>query len=171
MDTNAGFLKSFSYCNETDECLEDAWNYLHRNCTSGWTRGKDLDFESCLAVQIDCLNFVSSPEYFKTDGTKDVNYFNRTWTLPASTYCKVNVDATEAVGRVVFDETSYLGIEGELKLGEVLSVYQGDTQDILIYNGAEEGQLTFMISFSSARTLMSQFATFISITLLSSFAF
>ena len=36
MDKNAGFIVSYSYCNQTDFCLEDAWNYLNRDCLDGW---------------------------------------------------------------------------------------------------------------------------------------
>ena len=50
MDMNGGFLKSYSYCNHTDECLEDAWNYLNKECESGWVRGKELNFDTCMAV-------------------------------------------------------------------------------------------------------------------------
>ena len=36
MDLNAGFLVSYSYCEATDTCLMDAWNYINRPCTGGW---------------------------------------------------------------------------------------------------------------------------------------
>ena len=36
MDLNAGFLVSYSYCDATDTCLMDAWNYINRPCTGGW---------------------------------------------------------------------------------------------------------------------------------------
>jgi hypothetical protein len=39
-DTNAGFLESYSYCASLNQCLKDQWNYLNRQCGSGWTLGK-----------------------------------------------------------------------------------------------------------------------------------
>jgi len=30
MDNNAGFLVTYSYCNQTDDCLMDSWNYINR---------------------------------------------------------------------------------------------------------------------------------------------
>lgn len=36
MDKNSGFLVSYSYCQQQDECLKDAWNYINRDCQSGW---------------------------------------------------------------------------------------------------------------------------------------
>ena len=43
MSISAGFLESYSYCTQTDECLLDAWNYLDRPCgNSTWTTGSNL---------------------------------------------------------------------------------------------------------------------------------
>ena len=36
MDRNSGFLVSYSYCENSDECLMDAWNYINRDCASSW---------------------------------------------------------------------------------------------------------------------------------------
>lgn len=36
MDRNSGFLVSYSYCQNTEECLLDAWNYINRDCENGW---------------------------------------------------------------------------------------------------------------------------------------
>ena len=66
--------------------------------------------------------------------------------------CKVEVNAERGVARVIFDEVSYLGIQGAggKKIGEVITVRQGTIREITIYNGAETGPLTFLISFSGA---------------------
>lgn len=48
-DINAGFLVSFSYCEQTNECVQDVWNYINRPCETGWERGKDLTLEICKA--------------------------------------------------------------------------------------------------------------------------
>ena len=62
----------------------------------------------------------------------------------------MKVDATAGVARVIFDNTSYLGIEDEkAQIGDVITVETG-IREILIYNGAETGPLTFDISFSGA---------------------
>ena len=43
MDKNAGFLVSYSFCDSNDTCLKDAWNYINRDCETGWTNGKDIE--------------------------------------------------------------------------------------------------------------------------------
>lgn len=51
---------------------------------------------------------------------------------------------------MIFDETSYLGIDGiDAKIGDVITFDSGENE-ITIYNGAETGPLTFLISFSGA---------------------
>ena len=35
-DDNSGFLNSWSYCQATDTCLHNAWNYIQRECEDGW---------------------------------------------------------------------------------------------------------------------------------------
>eukprot|EP00352_Strombidinopsis_acuminata_P006103 CAMPEP_0176364732 /NCGR_PEP_ID=MMETSP0126-20121128/19989_1 /TAXON_ID=141414 ORGANISM="Strombidinopsis acuminatum, Strain SPMC142" /NCGR_SAMPLE_ID=MMETSP0126 /ASSEMBLY_ACC=CAM_ASM_000229 /LENGTH=137 /DNA_ID=CAMNT_0017721477 /DNA_START=230 /DNA_END=642 /DNA_ORIENTATION=+ len=66
--------------------------------------------------------------------------------------CIVNVDASAAVARVVFDDTSFLGIEYDAKIGEVITIESG-VEEIEIYNGAESGPLHFIISFSGANAI------------------
>ena len=142
-DVNAGFLVSYSYCKQTDECIQDVWNYINRNCESGWERGSDLTLEACEAKAVACIDFESSPELA-------TQYQNRTWTLPAESYCVIKIDATEETARVIFDSTSFLGVEEpEYMIGDVITVDSG-TKEVTIYNGAESGQLTFLISFSGA---------------------
>lgn len=79
--------------------------------------------------------------------------------------CYVKVDATQGVARVIFDETSFLGIEFDGAIGDVITLEGGET-DIRIYNGAESGPLTFLISFSSAQTLIAATATAAFLTML-----
>ena len=31
-DRNSGFGKSWSWCASTDECVENVWNYMNREC-------------------------------------------------------------------------------------------------------------------------------------------
>ena len=64
------------------------------------------------------------------------------------------MDATAALARVIFDNTSFLGIEDDkAQIGDVITVESG-IREILIYNGAETGPLTFDISFSGAASLL-----------------
>ena len=147
MDRNAGFLVSYSYCNQTDTCLKDAWNYINRECADGWRKGTSYELEYCEPEDISFPEFVSSAEKFQ-------KYFNNTWSLASGGQCTVKIDATTGVARVIFDNTSYLGIEMEgAQIGDVITVESGITE-ILIFNGAETGPLTFDISFSGASTLL-----------------
>ena len=67
----------------------------------------------------------------------------------------MKIDATAGVARVIFDNTSFLGIEDEsnYQIGDVISIEEG-IKEIKIYNGAETGPLTFDISFSGAAKLI-----------------
>ena len=87
MDTNAGFLVSYSYCNQTDECLMDAWNYINRECVDGWNGGSSYELEYCSPEEITCPEFVSDPEKFG-------QYFNQTWSLAAGGMCPVKINAS-----------------------------------------------------------------------------
>ena len=68
--------------------------------------------------------------------------------------CVIKMDATEGVARVIFKNSNYLGIEWDgAEVGDVITIPEGETAEIEIYNGAETGPLTFDISFSGASTL------------------
>ena len=45
------------------------------------------------------------------------------------------------------------------EVGDVITVSEGDVQEITIYNGAETGPLTFDISFSGANQLLASAVT------------
>ena len=151
MDLNSGFLVSYSYCEANNECLEDAWNYINRDCPSEWKTGSSYDLGICNPDIITC------PPVYVSEEAKYGAYENMTWTLPEGASCVVSVDTTLGVARVIFDETSYLGMDGvpnNQKLGEVITFDQGSgiagVSNITIYNAAQSGPLTFLISFSSA---------------------
>ena len=61
----------------------------------------------------------------------------------------MTIDATKGLDRVIFDETSFLGIEADARIGSVITFESGINQ-MTIYNAAETGPLTFLISFSGA---------------------
>lgn len=144
MDENSGFLVSYSFCQAEKTCLKDAWNYINRDCTTDWVKGKKLKLQDCNPNEINCPDeFVSTAEKYGT-------YENATWTLPEGTMCEIKVDArNNKVARVIFDETSFLGIEGDYKIGEVITI-ENERKAIKIYNAAQSGALTFLISFSGA---------------------
>ncbi len=122
MDMNAGFLVSYSYCLETDNCLMDAWNYINRPCNNGWIAGSKGTLSDCYPNQSTCPpTFISGPDKFG-------QYSNQTWTLGQGSSCKVVVDATKGLGRVIFDESAYLGIEPgkwQYKTKEVITFDSG----------------------------------------------
>ena len=72
------------------------------------------------------------------------------------------------MARVIFSNTQYLGIEYNAEINDVITIESGVT-NILIYNGAEEGPLTFDLSYSSAATVMASAAAIASTMLLTSF--
>ena len=67
--------------------------------------------------------------------------------------CTVKIDATEAIARVIFSSSSYLGIEYEAEIDQVITFVEG-INEIVLYNAAETGPITFGISFSGAKTLL-----------------
>ena len=144
-DLNAGFLVSYSYCEHQDVCLKDAWNYIKRDCLSGWVRGNTLALDACEPEEVTCPSFVSSTEKYQ-------KYKNTTWSMAAGSKCTVNIDATEGIARVIYSSTLYLGIEYDAKIDEVITIESGVTE-MLIYNAAESGPITFGVSFSGASTL------------------
>ena len=125
----------------------DAWNYINRDCTTGWQGGASYTIDICNPTTVSCPpKYVAKEEFYGT-------YTNNTWTLVEGATCDVVIDASRGVGRVIFDETSYLGLIGTTaKLGSVITFTSGNENKIKIYNGAENGPLTFLISFSGSVT-------------------
>ena len=156
LDEGAGLLVTFSYCNQTDICLQNAWNYITRECNGGWERGSSYELDYCQPDEISCPEYVSTPDKYQV-------YDNKTWSISQGGMCKVKIDATEGVARVIFENSNYLGIEMEgnnkPEVGDVITIGEGDTKEITIYNGAESGPLTFDISFSGAYQLLAGAAT------------
>ena len=117
-DTLSGFMTSFSYCGQTDECLQDLWNYINRDCNSEWITSKELQLSQCNPVEISCPDFVS-------DTTKYQTWDNKTWSLTEGAMCTVSVDATQAIARVTFTGTTYLGFEDDFRVDQTLVVPAG----------------------------------------------
>ena len=77
------------------------------------------------------------------------------WSLSSGSKCIVKVDATNAVARVTFKNSDYLGIEWSgAKVGDVITIPEGEVAEIPIYNAADKGPLTFDITFSSASFIL-----------------
>lgn len=149
-DREAGLMLTYSYCNQTNTCLEDAWNYVARPCADGWKRGKNYDLDFCEPNQASCPEFVSSTEKFQLNTTQ-------TQTLQKGEFCRISIDATQAIARVIFeDESESLGIDGKKsKIGEPIT-FESGLNEVLVYNGKEaESALKFEIVFSGAEVFAS----------------
>ena len=107
-DQGATYMTSYSYCAQQEECLANAWNYLDRPCEGGWKRGKYLTIDKCEADEAsrECPSFTSTKDFRGLEQST-------TWSLQSGTYCDVNIDAEQFVGRATFDDVTHLGIEVE----------------------------------------------------------
>ena len=62
IDSVSSIMYSYSYCKDTDECLQDEWNYINKWCTTNWIPGWMLDIDTdCEAQEVigQCPPFVS----------------------------------------------------------------------------------------------------------------
>lgn len=160
-DRAAGFLTTFSFCAHQDLCLQDEWNYIKRECQDDWVRGATYGLEKCEPETIECPGFKSTTEYYQ-------RYKNQTWAMAEGSKCKITVDASEAIARVIFSSSSYLGINYNAQMDEVITIASGKLE-IEIYNAAESGPITFGLSFSGAQAILTSAltATAAAITVLS----
>ena len=112
-DRQATFLESWSYCNSGQECLADAWNYLDRDCgDGGWNRANKYSLDECQAETAPCPEFTASKQYDLGEALG--RHRNLTWVLPSGSKCTVKIDATNYLGRVMFDNIQgYLGVEDQ----------------------------------------------------------
>lgn len=158
-DLNSGFMVGYSYCKHLDTCLKDAWNYINRDCLSKWQKGDTLKLSDCEPEEVSCPSFISAPSRYQ-------KYTNTTWSMAPASKCVVNIDATDGVARVIFSSTLYLGIEYKAKIDDVITIESGTT-NMVIYNAAETGPITFGISFSGASALAASAAAVAALSLLS----
>ena len=152
-------MYTFSYCEDTDECLADEWNYYNKWCTTGWQQGWKLnifDQCNCLETEGQCQDFESGPEF---EGT----YLNDTKYLQRGQSCTITIDATKGVARVILeDQTEKLGVMyNGYVLGTPITIPAGEIRTITLFNGqsASEGLLPFEISFSAANKLVASMLT------------
>jgi hypothetical protein len=103
-DETATMLVTYSFCNTSDTCLENKWNYIDRPCkNSSWSLGKNIDFDTCNSSATTCHSFVSS------DSQVGI-YTNYTENLALSEYCLITIDTTNYEARVIFDDAINLGV-------------------------------------------------------------
>ena len=144
-DSASSFLYSYSYCKDTNECLQDEWNFINKWCPSKWIPGWMLDIDAdCQARQVigACMPFVSVEGYVKN--TKQSN-------LPQGGQCTLTVDATQALGRVQFNKAVSLGVlYNGYEMGQPITIPKGEVQAITIYNGNAAGPLSIDIVTSGA---------------------
>ena len=139
-DINSGIGVSYSYCEFLDVCLKNAWNYIKRDCPSGWLKGKDLDlFNQCKPTKSACPSFVSNTTTFYQ------KWDNQSWSLPAGTFCEISVDAREAVGRIQFggDKRSLGIFQPSDVLVDDITTFQEGVQDVIVFNANESGPVFF----------------------------
>ena len=159
-DRNSGILVSWSYCEHQDICLENAWNYIKRDCLGGWKKGASMSLNDCEPEEVTCPSFVSTPDKYQ-------KYENTTWSIAAGSKCTVQIDATSGVARVIFKGgQEFLGFEVKRETERVYSFESGKT-DIILYNAAETGPITFEVSFSGASTLLASATALAALSLLS----
>ena len=81
-DRNSGILVSWSYCDHQDICLENAWNYIKRDCLGGWKLGQKMSLNDCEPEEVTCPSFTSSVDKYQ-------KYENTTWSIAAGSKCTV----------------------------------------------------------------------------------
>ena len=154
MDTKASFWYSYSYCEDTDTCLRDEWNYINQWCRTKWIPGWQLDIkENCKARELPdvyCKPFEVTEGFTMEDRGRVA--------LPQGTTCTFRVDATRGMGRITFnksnDNIGWLGVLiNSHKPGEPITIPQGQVQDIKVYNGKKFGSTYFEVIVSGAASL------------------
>ena len=106
---------------------------MNRECSSAWVVGSELDInEDCNVIRGS-----NCPAQFISYAAKFGQWTNSTVTLESGASCLISINAQYFVGRVLFDQSRYLGIDGyEGKFGESISFKYGSNNTILIYNAA-----------------------------------
>ena len=117
----------------------------------------DLDY--CKTQEVPCPKFTASEQYDLNAPLGKAR--NVTWNLQSGNMCKIEIDATKYIGRVLFDNVQgLLGIEGRdptLKTTTPIT-FENTVGEVIIYNAAETGGVRFTISFSGATTTMATLA-------------
>lgn len=100
--------------------MEDESLYINQKCASGWVKGRKLDLSVCQPTIATCHSFISTEQAAGT-------FTNYTETLPLGSECTVKIDASNYVGRVIFDDSDTLGVEVKgYKIGKPITVKAGE---------------------------------------------
>ena len=105
-----------------------------------------MDLNYCDLEWVECPSFDSEEDLYGT-------WNNVSWSLPEGSQCNVTINATAALGRVIFEDTDYLGIEFEDRRPNDVITVEGAVTDVRVFNAAETGPITFRIAFSGASSL------------------
>ena len=106
MDTNAGFLYSYSYCVTSGECVADQWDKMNAWCDGGWVRGYTLDLDlDCNAEEV--VYTGSSGEdipclVFNSASIMKGQNFTSTETLKPNQVCRAAIDASQFIAHAMF---------------------------------------------------------------------
>ena len=130
MDTYSGMFYSYNFCKSNNKCTLEAWNKPNLYCDVAWVDGYTLDLDmDCDAGIAICQPFVSSSAYSNKNLTG-------TRTLQAGEMCTISIDAKAYPARIMFDKNDNLGVMyNGYQTGRFLSIPQGSTLDLTIYNG------------------------------------
>ena len=72
----------------------------------------------------------------------------------------INVDATSYIAHIMFESNDNLGVMYQgYQTGEWLTVAEGTTLDLVVYNGKSTGSLDFKFIYSSSAFLSASVAT------------
>jgi hypothetical protein len=153
-DRTSTLLVSFSFCESSDVCLQDEWNYIDMPCSSRWSRARSLPLDRCQPKENSCTQYTSSPD-------KRGVWDNHTETLGLGEYCVVTLDAGAFVGRVVIDDAVTVGAQyvkapgndtfnTTIKVGQSVEIGEGLVNKIYIFNGDTSGSITFTLAFRMA---------------------
>ena len=173
-DETSYFSYSYSYCKDRgfdsngekreDICVKDQWNYINQWCESQWVPGWMIDVTNdCEAIQIKevCPDFVSSPSMYGKNDTRKNGLI-----LPEGAMCTMTIDAQQAVARVKITEETAIGVLwNEYDRKEWITIPEGFTQQITLYNANEVGPQAFTVVFTGAQYLKMSIAIMLSLML------
>ena len=144
-DAKSAWTYTYSFCQKTDLCLADEWNYINAWCPSKWIPGWMLDIdehcgsedksEKCLPLFTNENQVTVSDEY----------------SLPKGGQCTIYIDATKSMARVRFNKGANLGVLFTgYKDGEPITIPKGEKQSVTVYNGDLRLPVSFEVTISSA---------------------
>ena len=133
--------------------MADAWDNFNLYCDAAWRDGWTLTLEEdCNANLTTCENFQSAPMFSSQNVTGKRK-------LQVGEYCTINIDATGYTAHVLFKENADLGVMyNGYRYGEFITVQEGTTQDITVYNANKENEIEYEFIYAGAHSLKSAFA-------------